>query len=415
MMLFVLALLLIDYFVAVSTLQAFVVESSFNGRIQDRAVAGSSSPSIIPHYAYLNHRRSVNDGSKIIENITQLEAEVNTFLDWMAEFSAPESTFKPDKSGLKSQVQTHMTAVKSFITNTNSKSTLSAVSLHQLEGQTSTFKAWTDTWYDNIGLSEPASSLYFLRQEISLYKAWMRQWISINRGMTSSSFGLGQPSSTSKSGGVSSRLSSLTTTAQSSERSTVAISRAMSSSNPSILPTSVHSSLAPTDVTTKQPENQPSATELPKSIISNVFNANAATNLATWWGQTDETKNHGLDELCNSSSYDIVIISFITQVIGPGGYPTLNLGSAAGAPSSDQTAAGATGLLDATSLSPVIKNCQSRGKKVFISVGGTNAQVSFASDTEGDKFAGVLWNLFLGGNSTLRPFGDVQLDGIDIG
>ena len=54
-----------------------------------------------------------------------------------------------------------------------------------------------------------------------------------------------------------------------------------------------------------------------------------------------------------------------------------------------------------------IKDCQSNGKKVLISLGGAAGLYGFTSDTQATKFAQTLWDLFLGGNDPtgLRPFG----------
>ena len=58
-----------------------------------------------------------------------------------------------------------------------------------------------------------------------------------------------------------------------------------------------------------------------------------------------------------------------------------------------------------------IKTCQSKGKLVTLSLGGATGQVGFSSDLQAEKFAIQVWNLFLGGSSPARPFGDVVLDG----
>ena len=46
-----------------------------------------------------------------------------------------------------------------------------------------------------------------------------------------------------------------------------------------------------------------------------------------------------------------------------------------------------------------------------ISLGGDGASNLFSSDSQASQFADKLWNLFLGGASDTRPFGNVVLDG----
>ena len=59
-----------------------------------------------------------------------------------------------------------------------------------------------------------------------------------------------------------------------------------------------------------------------------------------------------------------------------------------------------------------IKACQARGKIITLSMGGSVAGVtSFSSDAQAEAFARTVWDLFLGGSSSTRPFGDAVLDG----
>ncbi|KAF9976448.1 Chitinase 1 [Actinomortierella ambigua] len=61
-----------------------------------------------------------------------------------------------------------------------------------------------------------------------------------------------------------------------------------------------------------------------------------------------------------------------------------------------------------------VKNCQSKGKAVLISLGGAAGAYGFNSDDDARRFAHTIWNLFLGGSSSTRPFDDAVLDGIDL-
>jgi len=58
-----------------------------------------------------------------------------------------------------------------------------------------------------------------------------------------------------------------------------------------------------------------------------------------------------------------------------------------------------------------IKACQAKGKIITISLGGATGAASFTSDAQAQTFATSVWNLFLGGSSSTRPFGDAVLDG----
>lgn len=58
-----------------------------------------------------------------------------------------------------------------------------------------------------------------------------------------------------------------------------------------------------------------------------------------------------------------------------------------------------------------IKYCQSKGKLVTLSLGGATGSVGFQSEDQANAFAETIWNVFLGGSSSTRPFGDAILDG----
>ena len=61
-----------------------------------------------------------------------------------------------------------------------------------------------------------------------------------------------------------------------------------------------------------------------------------------------------------------------------------------------------------------IKTCQANGKKILLSLGGAAGSYGFTSDAQASSFADELWNLFGGGNSSTRPFGDAVIDGFDL-
>ena len=145
------------------------------------------------------------------------------------------------------------------------------------------------------------------------------------------------------------------------------------------------------------------------------FNPRSNSNLFAWWGQNGQAP---LGDFCKDTTYDVIVMSFLNKFKGAGGYPGMNLGTYTHTfpQTPAQAAAGATDLWDAKDVAADIVKCQAAGKKVFLSLGGAVAHASenFASEAEGSAFATMVWNLFLGGTSELRPFGSVVLDGIDI-
>ena len=68
-------------------------------------------------------------------------------------------------------------------------------------------------------------------------------------------------------------------------------------------------------------------------------------------------------------------------------------------------------LPDCSFLAQDIQTCQSRGKILVLSLGGATGAASFSSAAQATAFGEQLWNLFLGGTSSTRPFGDAVLDG----
>lgn len=147
------------------------------------------------------------------------------------------------------------------------------------------------------------------------------------------------------------------------------------------------------------------------------FNAKANTNQAVYYGQTPQTANVTLDTICEDPSVDIVVLAFLNEYFGPGGYPVLNLGAACGSDATTEAQAkGATGILNCFEIAGNITQCQNKGKKVMLSLGGADGTTVFASERQAVAFATTVWNLFGGGTSEVgRPFGNVKIDGFDIG
>jgi chitinase len=167
----------------------------------------------------------------------------------------------------------------------------------------------------------------------------------------------------------------------------------------------------------------PSSTSTPTPSVY-TFSPMSSSNVAVYYAQTDQTSSVQLTEVCSDPSVDIVILAFVNNFFTPyptGPYPTLNLGPNCLAASFAQTSAGATGLIDCVSdgFADLVRSCQSTsGKKVLLSLGGAvgYSDTRIPNDTMANTLADTLWNLFLGGSGleSIRPFGDVVLDGIDM-
>jgi hypothetical protein len=157
------------------------------------------------------------------------------------------------------------------------------------------------------------------------------------------------------------------------------------------------------------------------------FDPQASNLNVVYYSQTDLTSTVSLTQICSDPSIDIIILAFVTELFGPGNYPSMNMASNCWGPNAAQQAAGATGLLDCVQagdglgLAAQIATCQSQqGKKVMLSLGGAFANLQIPSEGQAVEAAHTLWDLFLGGVSNasttlLRPYGNVILDGIDLG
>ncbi|KAI9110275.1 hypothetical protein K1719_018717 [Acacia pycnantha] len=66
-----------------------------------------------------------------------------------------------------------------------------------------------------------------------------------------------------------------------------------------------------------------------------------------------------------------------------------------------------------TTIGSEIKYCQQQGIKVMLSLEGSSVNYTLTSYDDAQEAFDYLWNNFLGGSSSSRPFGDAILDGID--
>ncbi|KAF8203227.1 class III chitinase [Pholiota molesta] len=143
--------------------------------------------------------------------------------------------------------------------------------------------------------------------------------------------------------------------------------------------------------------------------------------VAVYWGQNSYGATNGADTAnwqqrlsfyCNDDAIDVFPMAFLNVFFGTGGVPSINLANTCN-PTDSATFPGTT-LPDCSSLASDITTCQSKGKIVTISLGGATGAVGFSSDAQATTFAQTIWDLFLGGSSSTRPFGTAVLDGIDL-
>ncbi|KAI8050759.1 chitinase 1 [Thamnidium elegans] len=133
-------------------------------------------------------------------------------------------------------------------------------------------------------------------------------------------------------------------------------------------------------------------------------------NVLYYWGQNSAggANTQGtLGSYCKTGKMDGVLVSFL-HIFNVGGKPGMNLSNAC------ETTFPGLQLLDCPAIGTDIKICQDLGVKVILSLGGASGSYSLANDAAGVTFANTLWDLFGGGSSDTRPFGDAVIDGIDL-
>ncbi|KAI9000482.1 glycoside hydrolase [Trametes punicea] len=150
------------------------------------------------------------------------------------------------------------------------------------------------------------------------------------------------------------------------------------------------------------------------------FDNSRSDNLAVYWGQNSYGATHSdtanfqktLSYYCQDDSIDAFPIAFLNVFFGAGGVPSIDLSNICS--SANDPVFPGTNMPDCSFLASDIEFCQSKGKIVTISLGGATGAASFTSDAQASAFGDTIWNTFLGGSSSVRPFGGAVLDGIDL-
>ncbi|KAI0635520.1 glycoside hydrolase [Trametes polyzona] len=146
----------------------------------------------------------------------------------------------------------------------------------------------------------------------------------------------------------------------------------------------------------------------------------SAFDNSRYWGQNSYGATHSdtanfqksLATYCQDDSIDAFPIAFLNVFFGAGGVPSIDLSNICS--SVDDPVFPGTSMPDCSFLASDIQFCQSKGKIVTISLGGATGAASFTSDDQAAAFGDTIWNTFLGGSGSVRPFGGAVLDGIDL-
>ncbi|KAG2171822.1 hypothetical protein INT43_008202 [Umbelopsis isabellina] len=146
------------------------------------------------------------------------------------------------------------------------------------------------------------------------------------------------------------------------------------------------------------------------SAVVSAFDATCNGNYALYWGQDSSNGQQSLASYCQDSTVDIIILSFLYTFYGPGNEPEIDFANEDGGCSYFS----GTNLYHCPSIGNDIKTCQSKGKKILLSLGGADGSYGFSSNSAAQAYADQIWGLFGNGNGSLRPFDTAVLDGFDL-
>lgn len=145
------------------------------------------------------------------------------------------------------------------------------------------------------------------------------------------------------------------------------------------------------------------------------FNVKHQDNLVVYWGQAPGSSDSRLVDLCNEPSVDVVIIGFVRDFSGPGGYPRFDLGEECVYDPKN----GGSPVPQCAGLAQDIALCQQMGKSILISMGGGSSDaLSFPTAKSAIDAATLLWFAFVAPEASVdvaKPFPGVHVDGFDIG
>jgi chitinase len=149
------------------------------------------------------------------------------------------------------------------------------------------------------------------------------------------------------------------------------------------------------------------------------------SHLAVYWGQdlfgganpdAGSLWEQPLADACAGSPYDFVVLGYVTNVAnGSDGTPVSFQQNFANHCTMGSQLDGAPGLTNCDDIAAGVSACHQAGKKVLIAVG--EQDLGLQGDLDGGvgaQAAQSMWDLYLGGSGTARPFVDQNLDGVDL-
>ena len=307
--------------------------------------------------------------------------------------------------------------------------------LNLLHSEMTTFRGWMNAWFDSTATADPGAAVAQLKQEFQAYDSWITAWMDATMGtgapapppvFASVPLPASQHASVGPSSAETTSPVAVVTLSTASFVAPITTAASVPASSPaapqSSPPYPTTSAAVGPSTSAASGSSAPVASTAPGSPGSGSpggsFSAQSSSNVAVYYGQSGATGEVSLSQLCSNSNADIVILAFLTQYFSTGNYPTLNFGAACAGNSPQMLAKGASGLLSCPQMAKDIATCQGKGKKVLLSLGGAEAVTAFSSTTQAQQFAVQLWNLFgagTGEDKALRPFGDVLIDGFDLG
>jgi len=117
------------------------------------------------------------------------------------------------------------------------------------------------------------------------------------------------------------------------------------------------------------------------------FNAQASDNLAVYYDQTEATSQIILDDLCQDSNVNIVIVVFLITYFDSDDYLIVNFDAACDSHQiSEMTFKDATELLSCSDLAKNIIKCQDLEKLVLLSLDEADVTTAFFSDSQATTF-----------------------------
>ncbi|KAK0223055.1 glycoside hydrolase family 18 protein [Armillaria fumosa] len=155
-------------------------------------------------------------------------------------------------------------------------------------------------------------------------------------------------------------------------------------------------------------------------FMAAAFDMSLTDNIAVYYGQNSYGATSSVQSLwqqnlafyCQDDTIDTFPLAFLTVFFGTDNLPEINLANTCN--SVDNSVFSGTSLANCQFMASDIKTCQAAGKIITLSLGGATGAATFSSDSQAEEFAQTIWDLFLGGSSSTRPFGDAVLDGIDL-